>query len=470
MGRLGCLDSIEAIVTDQCGSPRLCLLTNLASVEFNRILDEVSECRVTLAVSTGVSSTRPCCECIGDIEPWCHELHIIRNGEEVWVGPITRIVYGYEQTVIEARDMVAWTQVRVPINILDNTRANTTIDVGSNGVDVSTFTGAGTLFVGDASNLASSGSVSVTIGTATVVLSYSGKSGNTLTGVNSNGSTGVLTTGNAVSGTSNGDEITDLAVDVLEVAFNEHDPCVFDYIVQTDLDFRPTLFSETLISTENGFTASEGTVFDWLEILADNGLDYTTLGRSIILSIQDVNQAILGTLTDEHILGEIEVAKDGYAMVTRAYVRFEQDTDGTICAAQNPSIPFVPCPALSESEDLRSEAGDKTSVCYGPIERLFDDASAFNYNTAKQTADAYIRDASIAPRTVDFPSGTRLSPDTPWEFNDMIPGQKVLVTFNKLCLDVHQEFKILEIRYTLSEGGDEEISLALGAINQLGTL
>lgn len=400
--RLGCLDSIDVYVTDQCGSPRICSLTNVQDVSFNRVLDDISEAIVTVAVGSGVSTSKPCCDCLDLIEPWCHELQIIRNGELVWTGPIIAVTYGYEKVAIEARDVVAWTQVRIPIGKLDNVTAK------------------------DAS-------------------------GNILY--------------------PNGQEITDIAMDVLETAFNEHDPCVLDYVVQTDLNNRPTLFANTKVSPENGFSAFEGTVFDWLELLADNGLDYTTIGRSIVLSVENVNQAQLGTLRDEHILGEVEVTKDGYSMATRIWTRFEQDDNADQCEAQNPDLDSIPCPALSEAANIRNSVNErKGAVCYGPIERLFDDSAPFDYTTAKQTGDAYIRDGSVAPRLVNFPSGTRLSPDTPWGINDMVPGQKIFTSLSGLCLEVHQPFKILEMTYSLSSGGDEEISISLGAFNILSGL
>lgn len=497
--RLGCLESIEVYVTDQCGTPRICGLTNVAQVQFNRILDEVSEAVVVIPVSTGTSSTKPCCDCLDIIEPWCHELHIVRNGELVWSGPIIKITYGYTTVSIEARDVLAWTQVRIPKGVLDNTTATSKVSVGGTNVNTMTEATPGSITVENASNFSSiGGSITITtvpanltatppVAATTVTLSYKGISGNTLTGVIGPGTNVVLAAGMEVSGTSNGDEITDIAVNVLNVAFAEHDPCVLDYVVQIDLDDRPTLYANTAVSTNNGFTAFEGTVFDWLELLADNGLDYTVIGRSVLLAAQDTPVAALGTLRDEHIAGEIEVSKDGYAMATRVFSRFEQDDDPAKCAAQckagnnNQDCPVcdltfaqpcssVPCPAMAEAADLKLDRHDVSKVCYGPIERMFDDAAPLDYRTALQTAEGYIRDGSVAPRTVNFASGARLMPDTPWDFNDMIPGQKIRVALAGLCLDVNEFYRLQEVSYTLTAEGDEEITVALGAFNLINSL
>lgn len=479
-GRLGCLDTIEAIITDQCGGPRICALTNLASVSFNRVLDDISEAVVVVPLGSGVSNTKPCCDCLDQIEPWCHELHIIRNGEEVWTGPVNKVTYGFTQVTIQALDVLSWLLVRVPQGVINNSVATTSLQSGT--VDISTLKGNETLAIGDASNffLASSTqsgtvTISTTSGTPPVTttvatLTYTGISGNTLTGVNSNGSTGTISTGMTVTGLSNGDEITDLGLQILNTAFDEHDPCVLDYVLQTDLDYRPTIYANTVVSSEN-FPAFEGTVYDWLTNLSELGLDFTVIGRRILLGVTQFNLPRLGTLVDEHILGEIEVAKDGNNMGNRVFVRYEQDTDAAQCLAQNPDIPAPPCPSISEAGSVvGTEDNDINSICYGPIERVFTDALSFNYTTAKQTGDSYVVNGQIAPRILTFPSGTKLSPDTPWTLNEMIPGTKVAVDIRNLCLDLHQDMRILEINYSLQVGGDEEISMSLNIFNEVGQI
>jgi len=415
--RLGCLSDIQVFVTDKCSAPRLCALTNITRVEWNRKLDDISEATVEVALNDP-----ECCECMSNIEPWCHMLHIIRNGEIVWQGVIIRITYGFTKVTIQAQDILAFLKVTVPQTVIDNRK-------------------------------------------------------------------------------SPGNEITDLAKTVLQTGFAERqdargDDCFLSHVVQTDLlevngkNQRPTTFAATYISPLVGFAANTGTVFDWLTILAENGLDYTVIGLTIVLSVQDANLQPIGVLTDDMILGEVEVSKDGTQMVNRAYVRYPGDdsalatttsdgivhpgckaqceaahVSGTVCAAcgDNGNVQpcyLVPCPALSEASN---------KYCYGPIERLFNTNDVGDYATAKQTADAYVKAGSIAPRTLEFPGGTKLSPDTPWDINDMVPGQLINVALTQLCLDSFQSFKLLEVDYTLQSGEDEIVSISLGAFNQVGS-
>lgn len=406
--RLGCLSDLQVFVTDKCSAPRLCQLTNIVSVQWNRKLDEISEASITVALSDP-----ECCECMASIEPWCHMIHIIRNGDIVWQGPVTRITYGYESVTIEARDILAFLEVTVPKGSYDN-------------------------------------------------ITISNK---------------------------NGGEITDLAVDILEIGFAERDSCFTANIVQTDLGnnpitgqpIRPTLFSDTLISEDNGFVAFEGSIFDWLTILAENGLDYTVIGLTIVLGVEATDLPAIGVLTDEHIRGEIAVSKDGYLMTNRVYVRYEGDDIAANCAANcgaGQVPPIATCPLCNDAGTntpcyntpcpATAEVANKS--CYGPIERVFDNGEVGNFTTAQQTANAYASVGSFAPRTVEFPGGTSLSADTPWDINSMIPGQRVNTAFTGICLDTFQVFVLQGVEYNLDADGDEEISISLGPLNVLGTI
>lgn len=111
MGILGCVLDYEIMVTARCGSPKLCELSEfVTSVKWQRTLDNISQATVIIAKTGDFYS--PCCQCIGDIEPWCHELQIIRNGEFVWTGPIYEVDENVETVTITARDVLSWLDVR----------------------------------------------------------------------------------------------------------------------------------------------------------------------------------------------------------------------------------------------------------------------------------------------------------------------------------------------------------------------
>lgn len=115
-GRLGCGEPVF-FLTARCNNGVSCVVTDyVTSATWNRVLDDVSEAEVTL--DFGGSADFSCCECLVDVEPWCHELHIWRDGEEVWVGPVQQIEYSYNSVIIRAVDSLGWLSVRViPGNI-----------------------------------------------------------------------------------------------------------------------------------------------------------------------------------------------------------------------------------------------------------------------------------------------------------------------------------------------------------------
>ena len=60
-------------------------------MDWSRVLDDTSAAAITV---NGVSDTGPmheCCELLGSITPWEHEIGVYRNGLRVWSGPVTLV-------------------------------------------------------------------------------------------------------------------------------------------------------------------------------------------------------------------------------------------------------------------------------------------------------------------------------------------------------------------------------------------
>jgi hypothetical protein len=74
-------------------------LTPLMLVRWRRLRDDVSTAEVW--VPSGL-----CCDIIAELRTVIHELHIYRNGEAVWQGPITRITIDNDRTEIFAEDIL----------------------------------------------------------------------------------------------------------------------------------------------------------------------------------------------------------------------------------------------------------------------------------------------------------------------------------------------------------------------------
>lgn len=344
--RLGCGES-TVFITARCSGQVACVLDGITSLKWDRRLDDISEAEVEIGL--GGDSTATCCLCLAEVEPWCHELHIWRDGIEVWVGPIVEIMYSYSKVSIRALDSLAWLTVRIPSIDINFTAVNT---------DLSTI----------------------------------------------------------------GEFIIETAFALDTVT------CELD-----NLYVQPTGFLG-----KRFFEAFSGTAFDFLDDVAETGLDYTTLGRTIVLVGDTTPLTPLILLDDTHILGEVEIRKAGNLQGNRWYVHFDGDL-GT--------------PASGEAVNF---------FCYGPIERLQPGDGLQDGVSAGQAADIYVASTAIAPRIMEVPPGSRLSSDTPWTINEMVPGARVDVSIVRTCFQLTQSFRLtlVEIQYTAEVGEEVKITLS----------
>lgn len=352
-GRLGCGEP-TFFITSRCANGLMCVLDNsiVTHAQWDRRLDDISEAEVTIDLTGDTNYT--CCECLNEAEPWCHELHIWRDGEEVWVGPIQEIEYEYNTVTVRAKDTFAWLGVRIPpINI--------------------NFVGTGT-------------------------------------------------------------DLTNIAIFVINTAFaSEPDTCepdnIYSQLAGAVYDFFAPKFETTAIEI--------------LRQLSDAGLNFTALGKTMVIVGDSDNLTPLILLNDEHIFGGITIRKDGTIMGNRYYVHFDGDGGD---------------PTISEAADF---------YCYGPIERLISPDGISNGANAGDIGDTYVAAAGIAPRTIEMPPGAKLSPDTPWTINEMVPGARVDVAVTKFCLNLTQSFLLTAMSAEYDADGGESIGITLTPINSV---
>lgn len=405
-GRLGCSTHV-AYVQDKCNGPRLCELIDASSITYNRRLDDISTAVVIVPMFGDSENPGPCCECLGKVEPWCHQLTIVREGDGVvWTGPIQKITYGSNDVVIEASDKLAWLQYRV-------NELGLCYSSACGGVDNTTI------------------------------------------------------------------PLTQIAEDIITLAMADDgdSPCFTDCIVIPPspdpllaTDGLPLVFDRQFF-----FEAFGGpTAYDDLVQLGNAGIDFTVINQCLVLTGENLPTRAIGILTDEMILGDVHIIKDGTSMGNRFFVRYEGDDDPVQCKAQcdagcgcncpQCSDPIVtpcyltPCPGFAETNEA-------DQFCYGSIERVIDNVGAQDVETANGVAARYLARGKIAPRQIELPSGTRLSPDAPWGINDMICGQRIDVAISKLCFSVFQSFKLQGMEVT-DDGTDEQITVDLVAVEQ----
>lgn len=98
----------RAFVYERGGVNLITEIPLLNSVRWQRVRDDVSTAEVQVP-------SPQCCEILADLRTVKHELHIHRNDEPVWEGPITRIEYDFDQTGIFAAD-VLWQSTRTALD------------------------------------------------------------------------------------------------------------------------------------------------------------------------------------------------------------------------------------------------------------------------------------------------------------------------------------------------------------------
>lgn len=356
--RLGC--GVPAVFVSFRCSATVCSipLESITDLQWNRKLSEISDARVTINVVGDAFSA--CCQCLAEIEPWCHELHIWRDGREQWVGPIQQIVYSYKQVEIIAKDVLAWTEVYVPPGDVD----------------------------------------------------YTANPG--------------------------GYDLVEIAEDIVSLAFVENEfACETNYI---HADTDPTnLFGHRFFP---GFT---GTAFDFLDALADTGLVYTTIGRTIFLAAPasgfPINLVRLALLTDEHIMGDITVTKDGDLQGNRFYVHWDGD---------------LGVPEVATASEM---------YCSGPVERLRDGEGLVMEQDAQDAAANYVANQTVAPRILEIPPGSQLAPETPVIIDELIPGAVFDVSLTKLCVSLVRSFRLIQVEVEYSPGNGEQVKVDLAPLN-----
>ncbi len=388
---LGCSSHV-AYIQGKCNGPRMCELLNVTHLGYDRRLDDISDAFVEVSISG--DSDNPCCACLGDVEPWCHVLTIMREGDGVvWTGPVQKVTYGYNMVRIDARDKLAWLTVRVDAEAVHQ------------------FNGLPPV-------------LPLTYAVSTVPYTTVAKN--------------VIRTGMANDGDS--------------PCFMGTDDCPDCGVLDLG-DGRPADENRAIDFPYFGGP----TVFDDLTTIANCGIDYTVIAGCLILGSAELPAEAIGVLLDEHILGDINIIKDGSLLVNAIYVRYATDTNINVCNQIDPSTGLFinPCPAFEDTD----------TQCYGLIEKLIPDGGGVpNSDVARNVAFATLAAAKTIPRRIEFQAGTRLSPDTPWELNDMIPGQRIDVALTKLCVPVFQSFKLQQVTVE-DTGAEETISIDLKALD-----
>lgn len=185
------------------------------------------------------------------------------------------------------------------------------------------------------------------------------------------------------------------------------------------LDVTPTG-----ITGSRSYAVNDGPVMDLLVDLARVGLDFTALGKRIILGAAPFSRT--GLLGCDDFLGTPGYIIDGLTLATSAVVL----GNGAVGTAGGEDSYYGLLTVIERQDDITTTAG-------------------------ADEAAASIVAANNPPVTiVQLPAPASLSPEAPVGINDLIPGATMPVAFDCLCPEVAQETIIIGLEVTVDAEGE----------------
>jgi hypothetical protein len=336
--KLGCDPRYDVSITYRGGKAAV------GTFEFERLqwareLNDVSEARVLIPPS--------CCGRLADADAWSHELHISRNGDEVWAGPIVTAAACRSGTTIVARDMLEWLGHRV-------------IHEGH------------------------------------------------------------------VWPEDPGVGAVQAAVELIEDGFAPDDPEVLKYLHAVGIG----------VVGGREYPANSAYVLDALKDLAKGALDFTAVGRRIVVLPQGASLGRTTILTCDAFQGDVCTASDGLAAVTRGVVTGDEETGVT--GSYGGVDPY-----------------------YGLLEALVEDTAIKSNATAAAQARGMVN--GRPPVLVQPPDSGSLAPDAPVCLEQLVPGVTVPVVVDCTCRTVAQDLRLTSLSVTVDAAG-ERVSPVLSPI------
>lgn len=208
------------------------------------------------------------------------------------------------------------------------------------------------------------------------------------------------------------------AAELIEDGFAPDDPDVLKYMVQ---------LGGVGVVGGRSYLANSKYVIDALTDLAKGSLDFTTIGRRIVLMPAGYALGQTALLTCEHFAGDVCTSVDGAATATRAVV-----TGNGVTGTAGGVDPY-----------------------FGLLERLVDDQRIGRQSTADGQAAGLLLGVNPPPVLVQPPQGGNgLAPDSPVCLADLVPGVTVPVSVNCTCRTALQDMRLNQLSVSVTAEGE----------------
>ena len=216
---------------------------------------------------------------------------------------------------------------------------------------------------------------------------------------------------------------TEIARLVLEQAFRDDDPRVLEYM---DIRSGGDLITRK-IDTEDRQPLAE----QELRNLAGSFIDYTVVGRRIIVWPDNYYLSNIGTLMHRHLAG------DGWSILSRG-----QDYGSRF---------------IMEGDAVQGIAGG-VNERYGLVEQLLRDDTILDTATATTAArKVYDTRAARPPRWLVFSDGTQIASDAPVTIRQLVPGVRLVADIDgeDIAQPFRQNMRVTRVSVGVDEDGEQ---------------
>lgn len=187
--------------------------------------------------------------------------------------------------------------------------------------------------------------------------------------------------------------------------------------------------------TSRGTAPSQSTVFEDIDSMATKaGLDYTVVGRSIILFSTKTALGQTAQVTEEDFIGELRVTAYGMEHATKAWVNDGQGNIGTAGVDVDPYY--------GEWEILDSAYDEEKGTDAPTIAELF------------SQAERNLSGRNPVPLVVKVPDGSRLNPNGTLTIGDLVPGVHIPLRATLTARVVNQMQKLNIVKVVEDAGGE----------------
>ena len=382
-GRLGCAQRYTATLHWRGGG-------QVYGSSLIENLTEVSWGRTLNAVSEAQVSvakrtlTPECCQEVGAAEPWIHELTIFRDDALVWQGPVRRTVETRDSFVIEAVDVLGWLE-----KVVNTWRITYVAPFGTD------------------------------------------------------------SPGPPPAGGRYRRQVTRIAENIIRLNLMDSSLSVptdwfnaMDYIVRRDTT-APIRFEKD--GSSNTAIWNEYVLFI-LDELTKRGLQYSTVGRSILLlDPTTTDHAPVARLTMDHISGDVEVIRDGASAATIAFATNQQSNEltggRTVIVGQR----GTEYGRLDTLVKLQTDQDAAAGVIDEELQQAAEDQLAGRYPT---------------PIAISVPEGAQLTPTAPVQMDELVCGWRIDLETGSFCTQIGQPFLLTDVSVQWDQG-QEKVGISL---------